>query len=76
MQDDNIIFARLILSSIVGDVKEAGYKINKDAWVWKVGKYQYEFHGPDGYYNGLITATNAYEARYEGWMTFLSKEAA
>ena len=74
MENDNIIFCRQMLSSIVEDVKAAGYKINKDAWVWKVGKYQYEFHGPDGYYDGTISADNAYDARYQGWSTFLATE--
>ena len=74
MQDHNIIFCRLMLSNIVGDVEAAGYKVNKDAWVWKAGKYQYEFHGPDGYYDGTISADNAYDARYQGWTTFLETQ--
>jgi hypothetical protein len=47
----------------------------QDAWVYKVGRDHWEFHGPDDYYwHG--GACNAYEARYKGWCAWLRKEGA
>ena len=74
MADMDIIFSRHLLSMIVGKVKKAGYRVNKDAWVWKAGEGHYEFHGPDGYWDGAVSASNAYEAKYKGWSDFLNLE--
>jgi len=45
----------------------------KGAWVWTDGRSHWEFHGPDQFYwNGR--AGNAYDARYKGWMAWLTKQ--
>lgn len=45
--------------------------LRADAWVWHFQRDDWEFHGPDGFYwNG--SATNAWEARYKGWMAWLN----
>ena len=47
------------------------FNLNKDAWVWCAGRDHWEFHGPGGYYwHGR--AGNAYDARYKGWMAWLT----
>jgi hypothetical protein len=72
--NENIIFCRILLGSIRPEVEAAGHKVNKDAWVFGHGHGHWEFHGPDGFYDGTISADNAYDARYKGWTHFLEKE--
>jgi hypothetical protein len=44
----------------------------KDGWTYKTGRSQWEFHGPGNFYwHGR--ASNAYDARYKGWMAWLEK---
>lgn len=63
-------FCRALLAQIIPIVRDAGKRPVKDAWVWKVGRDHWEFHGPDDYYwHG--SACNAYEARYKGWLEWL-----
>lgn len=39
-------------------------------WTHKCGRDTWEFHGPDKFYwHGK--AANAYDARYQGWMSWL-----
>lgn len=45
----------------------------KDGWTYKVGKTQWEFHGPGNFY-WFGKAANAYDARYQGWMAWLTKK--
>ncbi len=72
--NENITFCRMLLSSIGDEVNAAGFRINKDAWIYHYTAFpgHYEFHGPDGYFDGSIQASNAYEARYLGWLRFLA----
>tara|TARA_R100001530_G_C4300867_1_gene150447 strand:+ start:110 stop:427 length:318 start_codon:yes stop_codon:yes gene_type:complete len=77
--NENITFSRMLLTSIGPEVKAAGYRVNKDAWTYHYHVAfpgHYEFHGPDGYFDGSIVASNAYEARYIGWMRFLVAQKA
>jgi len=71
--NENIIFCRILLKLIKPEVEAAGYKVNKDAWVWNSGHGDvWEFHIPSiEYFNGAIQADNAYDARYQGWSQFL-----
>ena len=63
-------FCRALLRKVIPDVKAAGMRVNKDAWVWCAGRDHWEFHGPDKFYwHG--SAGNAYEARYKGWSAWL-----
>lgn len=74
MTSIDVIFTRSLLSQIKPDVEAAGYRLNKDAWVWCAGRDHWEFHGPKEYYwHG--SAGTAYEARYKGWAAFLNKDA-
>lgn len=78
--DINIMFCRHLLSSAVETLKLhcPDVRAMKDAWVWCAGRDHWEFHGPalkDGdaqkyYWHG--SASNAYEARYKGWMAWLA----
>jgi hypothetical protein len=74
--NENITFSRMLLTSIGPEVKAAGYRVNKDAWTYHYVAFpgHYEFHGPDGYFDGSISASNAYEARYIGWLRFLAAQ--
>jgi hypothetical protein len=85
MTDINIAFSRSLLREVVIELKEKapGVRVMKDAWVWKAGFGQWEFHGPKSghadmpqfYWHGR--AHNAYEARAKGWMAWIeSKEAS
>jgi len=76
--NENITFCRMLLTLIGPEVKAAGYRVNKDAWIYHYTMFRghYEFHGPDGYFDGSIVASNAYEARYIGWMRFLVAQKA
>jgi hypothetical protein len=77
--NENVTFSRMLLTSIGPEVKAAGYRVNKDAWTYHYHVAfpgHYEFHGPDGYFDGSIVASNAYEARYIGWSRFLVAQKA
>jgi len=41
----------------------------RSAWVWDAGRGRWEFHFGDFYWHGR--ASNAYDARYKGWMAWL-----
>lgn len=67
-------FGRLLLAEARKLVKKNFPKINMrtEAWVYHFHRDHWEFHGPDGFYwHG--SASNAYEARYKGWMAWLNK---
>lgn len=67
------MFGRTLLAQVVPAVRANGYKPVKDAWVWNAGRDHWEFHGPGEYYwHG--NASNAYEARYKGWVAFLASK--
>jgi hypothetical protein len=72
--NENITFSRMLLTLIGPEVNAAGYRVNKDAWIYHytMSRGHYEFNGPDGYFDGAIRASNAYEARYLGWRRFLA----
>ena len=75
MADINVLFTRRLLSMAHALVKKHYPQIDlrtKDAWVYRYGRSQWEFHGPaDFYWHG--NADNAYEARYKGWMAWLAE---
>lgn len=68
-------FTRALLSSGVELVRKhfPTVKTRKDAWVYHFNSDHWEFHGPNGFYwHG--SASDAYEARYKGWMAWLEKQ--
>lgn len=67
MTDINLTFSRVLLSSVMDDIRKVTTpKERKDAWVYHLGGGHWEFHGPNHYYwHG--EADNAYEARAKGW---------
>lgn len=72
MSGIDVAFGRAMVAQAHKAVKTAFPDTNlvKDAWVWCAGRDHWEFHGPGGYYwHG--SATNAFEARYKGWMAWL-----
>ena len=69
--NENTIFCRNLLSSIRPEVEAAGYRVNKDAWVFDFGHGHWEFNGPNGFHDAAVRADNAYDARYQGWTNFL-----
>jgi hypothetical protein len=75
MSSVDVEFCRALLRQVMPVVKRM--LPNKDlrtvAWTYKASTGHWEFHGPDGYYwHGR--ASNAYDARYKGWMEWLRKE--
>ncbi len=71
----DLAFSRALLAQAHAAVKAAYPAINlrKDAWVWKAGRDHWEFHGPaDYYWHGRVS--NAFEARYAGWMAWLKSK--
>jgi hypothetical protein len=73
----NIKFCRALLSDVHKRVKEFDDTINltKDAWVWHFHADHWEFHGPDEFY-WYGRATNAYDARSQGWNAWLEAAEA
>lgn len=84
MTDINITFSRQMLKQVHADVRAALAKLAVEhirpdlvranlmtaAWTYNCGRDHWEFHGPDDFYwHGR--ASNAYEARYKGWMAWL-----
>ena len=78
MTDINLVFSRAMLSRIHKDVKAFRPTINlrKDGWVWRGHRGRWEFHGPDGFYEGSLRADNAYHAKYIGWSAWLTAQGA
>lgn len=72
MTDINISFSRSLLSQAHIEVRKHFPRVNlrSGAWTYHFNRDNWEFHGPDKFYwNG--SASNAYEARYKGWMAWL-----
>lgn len=66
-RDPNLAFCRTLLRVVMDDIKKVtSAQERKDAWVWKLGRGQWEFHGPDGFY-WYGNADNTYDARATGW---------
>jgi hypothetical protein len=65
-------FGRTLLNRIVPDVRRhvPGVRMG-DAWVYKCGSDQWEFHYQGFHWHGR--ASSAYEARYNGWAAYLEK---
>lgn len=75
MANIDIDFCRHLLAQGHKLVKASFPAINlrKDAWVWHFHRDNWEFHGPDEFYwHGR--ASNAFEARYKGWMAWLQEK--
>ena len=69
-------FCRAFLKEVMKDVKKAGFKAG-DAWVYNFGighHKQFEFHGPDGYYNTSVSQHCAYDAKANGWLAYLDTQ--
>jgi hypothetical protein len=63
-------FCRALLAAILPDVRKTDPTIKvSEAWVYKVGKDHWEFHFRKFYWHG--GASNAYEARFNGWESYL-----
>jgi hypothetical protein len=69
----DVVFGRTLLRVVMDDIKKVTTGAErKAAWVYKVGRDHWEFHGPDGYYwHG--SASNAYDARATGWQKWWAK---
>lgn len=69
----NTAFSRLMLSSVMEDVRKATtVEQRKSVWTYHFGSGHWEFHGPDGFYwHG--EADSAYDARAKGWSAWLDR---
>jgi len=67
----DLMYSRLLLKEVLAEIKAAGVVDAKKAYVMRVrGMDQYEFfYGK--YYDGAVSASDAYEARAKGWMGYL-----
>ena len=72
MSDLDITFSRTLLAATMEGVRPVTTVVErKAAWVYGLGRDQWEFHGPDGFYwHGR--AGNAYDARAKGWDAWLA----
>ena len=75
MSNIDVVFTRMLLSQAHQLVKLHFPDLNlrRNAWVYKYPRDHWDFHGPDGFY-WYGRAGTAYEARYKGWMAWLSKQ--
>lgn len=73
MSSVDVQFCRSLLGLVMPEVrKHTTAEQRKTAWTYSYGRDHWEFHGPDGFYwHG--SAGNAYDARYHGWSTWLTK---
>lgn len=72
MSSIDTAFTRMLLGQITPAVREAGYRVMKDGWVYHFHGDHWEFHGPQEFYwHG--NAGTAYDARYKGWSAWLEK---
>ena len=62
-------FEKLLLADYLKEAMSLGAVV-KNAWVHKCGR-QWEFHYGDFYWNGR--AENAYDARANGWASWIIK---
>lgn len=63
-------FTRALITAIVPAVETAGWRVMCDASTFHFHGDHWEFNGPTGFYwHG--SASDAYEARYKGWMAYL-----
>jgi hypothetical protein len=69
----DLAFCRQHLRLVLTEVRDWCPDVKpSEAWVWKSGRGQWEFHGPDRFYwHGR--AANAYDARAKGWQSYLAK---
>jgi hypothetical protein len=80
MRKANLAFCRLLLRDVLADVKRAfpDLDVRSSAicvWRFRSLRDTWEFHGPGGFHwEG--TATNAYEARANGWSAYLKSKGA
>jgi len=71
-QSIDVIFCRRLLRDAAAAVKLKAPDVDlTDAWVWSSDRKCWEFHGPENFY-WYGRAHNAYEARYKGWMAWLT----
>ncbi len=72
MREIDLSFSRSLLSQAHALVKANFPRINlkQGCWTYHFHRDNWEFHGPDKFYwHGR--ASNAFEARYKGWMAWL-----
>lgn len=71
----DVEFCRLLLKLVLGDVRKHDSSVRPlDAWVWKFSSNHWEFHYGEFYWHG--SASNAYEARCNGWTLWLARVGA
>lgn len=73
--DIDVVFCRKLLSMIHKDVRQhfPAIRLRQDAWTYRYGRDNWEFHGPDGFHwHGR--AANSYDARHKGWSAFLKSK--
>ena len=74
MHSTNVVFCRLLLKSIRPHVnKLVPVEIRKEAWVYDLGRDLWEFQIPSQKFYWHGNASCAYEARYEGWVAYLTQ---
>ena len=70
---DSTAFSRIALREITNDVREHNPSVKlRDAWVYRTGKSQWEFHYGEFYWYGR--ADDAYDARSHGWAAYLASQ--
>ena len=66
-------FNQAMVTAIKPEVEALGFKVRKDAWVYKSGR-TWEFHGPNKFY-WWGQCEDAHHARAEGWQAFINAQA-
>ena len=68
-------FNRSYMVSVHAEVRRRFPSIRptRDAWVIRTTFGQWEFHGPDGFYE-YFRADGAFHARAKGWEAWLKKQ--
>lgn len=69
----DIKFCRSLLNEAHALVKKhfPRQNVKISAWTYNLGHGRWEFHGPDKFY-WYGRASNAYDARYKGWIAWLT----
>lgn len=71
--DMNILFCKTLMKDMTQELKAHGLRGYKDAYVMK-NTFGYWFHAPSLNFCCDISADNAYQARYEGWLEYLNQK--
>lgn len=69
--DPNQVISRRLLAQVTADVRQHHPRAKVgEAWTWSSNRRNWEFHGP-GKFVDHFRASNAFEARYKGWVSWL-----